>query len=124
MRTSDHYVQVKVTAEEKVRFIQMVKACRHTEKTALIKMLQGDTFREYPPEGINDVFHQLGKISVNAAFMSKKISDEVKTELFWRYKSFDQYIQLVKRAMIYIAVCGIDTEAEYKMKNREKEIEK
>lgn len=124
MRTSDHYVQVKVTAEEKARFLQMVKACRHTEKTALIKMLQGDTLREYPPEGINDVFHQLGKISVNTAFMSKKISDEVKTELFWRYKSFDQYIQLVKRAMIYIAVCGIDTEAEYKMKNKEKEIEK
>ena len=39
MRTSDHYVQVKVTAEEKGRFLQMVKACRHTEKTALIKML-------------------------------------------------------------------------------------
>ena len=70
------------------------------------------------------MFYQLGKIHVNAAFMSKKISDEMKTELFWRYKSFDQYIQLVKRAMIYIAVCGIDTEAEYKMKNKEKEIEK
>ena len=45
----------------------------------------------------------------------------MKTELFWRYQSFDQYIQLVKRAMIYIAVCGIDTEAEYKTKNKDKE---
>ena len=58
MRTSDHYVQVTVTAEEKARFLQMVKACRHTEKTALIKMLQGDTLREYPPEGIDSLFRR------------------------------------------------------------------
>ena len=125
MRTSDHYVQVKVTPEEKERFLRMTKACRFTEKTTLLKILEEEELRGYPPEGFDNVFYQLGKISVNTAFIADKgLSDDERSELFWRYHAFDQYVQLVKRAMIYIAVCGIDTEAEYKTKNQEKEIEK
>ena len=122
MRTSNHYVQAKVSAEEKERFLQMVKACRYTQKTTLLKILEKEKLREYPPEGFNNVFDQLGKIHVNTAFIAKQgVSREKATGLFWRYHPFDQYIQLVRRAMIYIAVCGIDAEAEYKTKSKEKE---
>ena len=111
MRKNGHYIQVKVTPEEKARFVRIAKACRLTEKATLMKMLAGDELREYPPAGFDDVFYQVGKIGVNAAFLPNGcLSEESRSVIFRRYHAFDQYVQLVKRAMLYIAVFGIDNE--------------
>ena len=121
MRKDFHYVQSKLTSEQKEKFLRMARSSRLTNKATFLKMLEGRAIREFPPKGFNDVSKQLGDISGNYPIISKAaITDEERIKLFMFFHSFDQYIQLVRRSMIYIGIIGKDSYAEYPEKKNNK----
>ena len=109
MRTDGNYVQVKVSPEEKEHFLHIANQCRFTEKLTLYKMLHGDELREHPPEEFWEVDRQIGKIGVNTLYLHKIGMDELASKVFHRYREFEQYLQIVRRDMVFMCRLGIDT---------------
>lgn len=112
MRTDGNYVQVKVSLEEKEHFLHIANQCRFTEKLTLYKMLHGDELREHPPEEFWEVHRQIRKINVNTLNLSKIGMTELASKVFWRYREFGQYLQIVRRDMVFICSFGTDPSEE------------
>ena len=66
MRNGNHYVPVRMTPEEKARFIGIAKQCNAPEKTVLYWLMNNMTVRENPPEQFWELQHLLGRLTVNA----------------------------------------------------------
>ena len=123
LRNDNRYVQARIAPEEKERFLKMAKQCGLTAKTTLFKKLHGEELRELPPEGLWNVSNQIGRMHVGLNLISSRGSASIQMHKLWRhYFAFDQYVQSVRCAMIYIALMGIDADAEYPYtNNKEKE---
>lgn len=50
MRNGKHYVPVRLTPNEKARFVEIAKQCNVPEKTLLLWLMEVMPVREYPPE--------------------------------------------------------------------------
>ena len=65
MRNGKHYIQVRLTPDEKERFVGAAKQCNAPEKTIMYWMMEKRPVREYPPEKFFKLHHLLLRITTN-----------------------------------------------------------
>ena len=87
--------------------MQIAKRCRLTEKLTLLKLLDGEELRAYPPDEFFELYKKLGRVSVITRIQPDNAA-ELEREFIKLSHRVMGHMKQVRLTMINLAIFGID----------------
>lgn len=84
MRNGKHYVSVRMTSEEKDRFISIAKQCNIPERTLLYWLVEKMPVREFPPKSFWRLNRLLLRVTLEAGsiWLNRNLPKEYEQEYY------------------------------------------